>query len=260
LTLVASIGWSFMKRAFIHLLAACACAPALAAPPANPPLPPPRPALERPAAEAPPQPPPRPAQLDAQPQPQAQQQQQQPDATPGVCAAIQDGRLIGVSLPPIVGEGGCGVASPVRISGVKLSSGAKLKITPDAVLNCDMAAEVADFLNGEVARIEASGAGKIVEVQNAGSYECRGTNRVVGAKLSEHAVGNAIDLRAFKFADGRSITIGADRTPTWVGVKGAACARFKTVLGPGSDVEHNDHLHLDMRMRRSTTICQWVLD
>ncbi len=165
-----------------------------------------------------------------------------------------------MNLPPIPGTGGCGVASPVRINGVKLSSGAKLKLTPDAVLNCDMAAEVADFLDGEVARIEASGAGKIVEVQNAGSYECRGTNRVVGAKLSEHALGNAIDLRAFKFADGHSITIGADRTPTWVGVKGAACARFKTVLGPGSDVEHKDHLHLDMRMRKSTTICQWVLD
>jgi hypothetical protein len=250
-----------MKRAFLHLLAACVCAPALAAPPANPPLPPPRPALEKPAAEAPPQPPPRPQQLDAQPQAQQQQQQQQQqESAPAVCAAIQDGRLIGVSLPPILGDGGCGVASPVRISGVKLSSGAKLKLTPDAVLNCDMATEVADFLDGEVARVEASGAGKIVEVQNAGSYECRGTNRVVGAKLSEHGLGNAIDLRAFKFADGRSITIGADRTPTWVGVKGAACARFKTVLGPGSDVEHKDHLHLDMRMRKSTTICQWVLD
>jgi hypothetical protein len=123
-----------------------------------------------------------------------------------------------------------------------------------------MATEVASFLDEEVARIEASGAGRIVEVQNAGSYECRSTNRVAGAKLSEHALGNAIDLRAFKFADGHSLTIGADRTPTWVGVKGAACARFKTVLGPGSDVEHKDHLHLDMRMRKSTTICQWVLD
>ncbi|MDB5545278.1 MAG: Extensin-like [Hyphomicrobiales bacterium] len=250
-----------MKRAFIHILAACSCAPALAAPPAYPPLPPPRPNFEKPVVEAPPQPPPRPPQLDAQPQAQQQQSQQQPqDAPPGVCAAIEDGRLIGVSLPPIPGEGGCGVASPVRINGVKLSSGAKLKLTPDAVLNCEMAAVVADFLDSEVARIEASGAGKIVEVMNAGSYECRGTNRVVGAKLSEHAVGNAIDLRSFKFADGRSLTIGADRTPTWVGVKGAACARFKTVLGPGSDVEHKDHLHLDMRMRKSTTICQWVLD
>ena len=168
--------------------------------------------------------------------------------------------MLGVSLPPIPGENGCGIASPVRINGFRLRNGAKLKLTPDAVLNCDMAGAVADFIDEEVERIEKAGGGTIVEVQHAGAYECRSTNHVVGAKLSEHAKGNAIDLRTFKFSDGSRITVGADRTPTWAGVKGAACARFKTVLGPGSDPEHKDHLHLDMRMRKSTTICQWVLE
>jgi hypothetical protein len=236
-----------MKLAFLTIAAALVSAPALAALPRNPPLPPPRPKFETPPAPKPAPPP-------------AEKQTQAPDAAPLACAAIEDGRAIGVSLPAIPGDGGCGVASPVRIHGVKLKSGVTLKLTPDAVLNCDMAGVVADFLDEEVARIEKAGDGKIVEVQHAGAYECRGQNRVVGAKLSEHALGNAIDLRAFKFANGRSITIGTDKSPSWAGLKTAACDRFKTVLGPGSDPSHKDHLHLDLRARKSTTICQWTLD
>jgi hypothetical protein len=36
------------------------------------------------------------------------------------------------------------------------------------------------------------------------------------------------------------------------------CARFTTVLGPGSDWYHEDHVHLDLAERRSGyRICQW---
>jgi len=117
--------------------------PALAAPPRNPPLPPPRPNLEAPAA---------PAKTPQPPQAQA------PDPTPRACAAIENGRALGESLPPISGDNGCGVSSPVRIHGVKLKSGVKLKLTPDAVLNCEMAGVVADFLDEEVARIAVTAA------------------------------------------------------------------------------------------------------
>jgi hypothetical protein len=37
-----------------------------------------------------------------------------------------------------------------------------------------------------------------------------------------------------------------------------ACARFSTVLGPGSDWYHEDHIHLDLTARRNNyKICQW---
>ena len=94
-------------------------------------------------------------------------------------------------------------------------------------------------------------------MKQAGAYECRGRNRVPGAKLTEHATGNAIDLAAFVFAGGRTLVIGRDQDDALEGVKGGACARFRTVLGPGADSSHKDHLHLDMRIRKSMTICQW---
>ena len=38
----------------------------------------------------------------------------------------------------------------------------------------------------------------------------------------------------------------------------SVCARFTTVLGPGSDGYHEDHIHLDLMERRNNyRICQW---
>ena len=38
----------------------------------------------------------------------------------------------------------------------------------------------------------------------------------------------------------------------------SACTRFPTVLGPGSDWYHEDHIHLDLMERRGNyRICQW---
>ena len=38
----------------------------------------------------------------------------------------------------------------------------------------------------------------------------------------------------------------------------SVCARFPTVLGPGSDWYHEDHIHLDLMERRNNyRICQW---
>ena len=41
-------------------------------------------------------------------------------------------------------------------------------------------------------------------------------------------------------------------------LKDATCQRFKTVLGPGSDAYHVDHIHLDLAERaRGYRMCQW---
>ena len=82
------------------------------------------------------------------------------------------------------------------------------------------------------------------------------------ASISEHAFGNALDISAFTLADGRKITVkdGWRGLPEERGflrdVHAAACQQFTTVLGPGSNVYHADHLHVDL-MRRSSgrSIC-----
>jgi hypothetical protein len=98
-------------------------------------------------------------------------------------------------------------------------------------------------------------------LDNYDSYECRGRNRVVGAQLSEHGRANALDVRGFKLADGRSIGLTDRTVPRELRetVLQSVCARFPTVLGPGSDWYHEEHIHLDLMERRNSSyrICQW---
>jgi hypothetical protein len=83
------------------------------------------------------------------------------------------------------------------------------------------------------------------------------------AHISEHAFGNALDVAGFVLADGRKILVknGWNGTPEETGflhdVQMAACERFTTVLAPGYNVYHYDHIHLDLMRRASgRTACR----
>jgi hypothetical protein len=87
-------------------------------------------------------------------------------------------------------------------------------------------------------------------LQVAASYACRPRNNQKGNRISEHGRGRAIDISAIVLANGTSITVLGDWGKGKGGkilktVRAAACGPFTTVLGPGSDRFHRDHLHLD---------------
>ena len=80
------------------------------------------------------------------------------------------------------------------------------------------------------------------------------------AKLSEHGRADALDVHDFKLADGRELGLTDVNIPKdWrEAVRASACARFATVLGPGSDGYHEEHVHLDLdRARNNYKICEW---
>jgi hypothetical protein len=102
----------------------------------------------------------------------------------------------------------------------------------------------------------------VIEIRQISAYSCRGMNGQPGARISEHAFGNALDIAAFILADGRKITIkdGWRGTPEEQGflrdVQGAACEQFTTVLAPGSNRFHYDHIHVDLMRRASgNSVC-----
>ena len=104
---------------------------------------------------------------------------------------------------------------------------------------------------------------RVVEIKQISAYSCRGMNGNPSAHISEHAFGNALDIAAFTLADGRRITVkeGWHGVPEEQGflrdVQGAACRTFNTVLAPGSNVYHYDHIHVDlMRRARRPVICE----
>jgi hypothetical protein len=103
----------------------------------------------------------------------------------------------------------------------------------------------------------------VVEIKQISAYSCRGMNGNPNAQISEHAFGNALDIAEFQLADGHKISVqyGWRGTPEEQGflhdVQLAACEEFTTVLAPGANVYHYNHIHVDLMRRASgRRICE----
>ena len=148
----------------------------------------------------------------------------------------------------------------MRLEAIVLPDKRQVSVKPAAILRCTMASAIADWIRTDIAPLAASLGSTISDLDNFDSFECRGRNRVAGARLSEHGRANALDVRALKLANGRSISLTDRTVPREMRetVLHSVCARFSTVLGPGSDWYHEDHIHLDLMERRNNyRICQW---
>lgn len=92
----------------------------------------------------------------------------------------------------------------------------------------------------------------VTGIDQIGTFACRNVNSEVVGPRSEHATANAIDITAFHFADGRTISVALDYgKPTPAGrflddAHDAACGLFNAVLGPRYNRLHATHFHLDM--------------
>ena len=151
------------------------------------------------------------------------------------------------------GPGACGIEQPVE-----LSEPAKgLVIEPPAILRCQTAAAIVDWTREMLlpAARRAYPQTQPVRLVNASSYVCRNRNSAETGKISEHAKGNALDLARIDFADGQSLMLkprdnGSDFAAAFQhSMTASACLYFTTVLSPGSDATHQDHLHLDILER-----------
>jgi hypothetical protein len=186
-----------------------------------------------------------------------------PSASPGAPSACQL-RLVKLAefqpLPAIVGPGECGAIDAVLLQSVILRDQLKVAVTPPATLRCTMAEEFARWLREDVAPAALKFGAPLRGIDEAGSYECRGFNRVAGATLSQHGLANALDVRALRLANGAVIGLTDVNVSKGgrEGLRTSACAHFTTVLGPGSDGYHEEHIHLDLAERRGGyRLCQW---
>jgi hypothetical protein len=180
---------------------------------------------------------------------------------PSACRlALTEEIAIAPSVPDIHGPGGCGGEDLVRLEAVVLPDKHRVQLAPAAILRCTMASAIADWIRTDMAPLAQNLGSVISGLDNFDSYECRGFNGIAGAHLSEHGRANALDVRALKLANGQSIAL-TDRTVSREvreSVLHSMCTRFTTVLGPGSDWYHEDHIHLDLMERHNNyKICQW---
>jgi hypothetical protein len=147
---------------------------------------------------------------------------------------------------------------PARMPNVASRAAA---VTPAATLACPMVSAVDRWIANSVQPAAQRWFGQpVVQIHQISAYSCRGMNGSYRARISEHAFGNALDVESFMLADGRKVTVQhgwrgvAEERGFLHDIHAAACQQFTTVLGPGSNIYHYNHLHLDL-MRRSRTVC-----
>jgi Extensin-like protein C-terminus len=137
-------------------------------------------------------------------------------------------------------------------------------VKPAATLACPIVSVLERWLADSVQPAASRWFGaRVVEIKQISAYSCRGMNGDSRAHISEHAFGNALDIAGFTLADGRHVSVkdGWKGMPEEQGflrdVQAAACQQFNTVLAPGSNVYHYDHIHVDLMRRASQRIiCQ----
>ncbi len=204
-----------------------------------------------------------------QPRPATVETVRPPDARPPAQAqnesAIRGGpsepcrarlRTLGVKFSaaaPISVNGGCRVPAPLAIT--EIAPGVRL--TPDSRLNCQTAEALATWVRDVVLPASATELGsRPTALVHDSTYVCRRRNGRPDGKLSEHAIGNAIDIKSIAFA-------GRDAFPIqrWNGrvsaekrfqaqLRKGACEYFSTVLGPGTNAAHATHFHFDLAQRK----------
>jgi hypothetical protein len=144
----------------------------------------------------------------------------------------------------------CGALRPFQVTATARGS---MALEPPALVRCPMVHAIEYWAE----RVVAPAARRhlradVVGIRVAGSYSCRPMNGISGGLLSEHGHANAVDISGFVLGDGRVVTVRGGWHGSWPeriflrDVHRGSCNVFTTVLGPGYDRLHHDHLHLDL--------------
>jgi len=157
----------------------------------------------------------------------------------------------------IDGPGICGMTRPLKL--IALQNG-QVQVSKPVTVDCSLTAGLDQWLQEVLQPLAQARFGVgVAEIDAFGAYSCRSVDNVSGARLSEHAFGNAVDVSGFTLADGRKIVIARDWGKTGSqesaflhDAQASACERFTTVLAPGSDSFHYNHFHLDLAMHGRT--------
>ena len=156
--------------------------------------------------------------------------------------------------PPHAGEGWEGVTA----------AAGPVDVQPPATLACPIVSALDQWIAAAVQPAAQHWFRQpVVGIKQISAYSCRGMNGNPNAHISEHAFGNALDIAEFDLADGHKISVqyGWHGTPQEQGflhdVQAAACEEFTTVLAPGANVYHYNHIHVDlMRHYNGRRVCE----
>lgn len=184
-----------------------------------------------------------------------------PAPDPAALTCEEELKALGASfetLQPIAEQDGCGTGRPLKL----ISAGLPLK--PAITTRCEVAKALTVWTRHVVIpSAELHLGAQPTAMATGDSYQCRQRRGDGEVKMSEHALANAVDIAAVELEGREPVSVKEQAEEDTAArafqaaIRGGACAYFTTVLGPGTNAAHADHLHVDMIQRDSGyRICQ----
>jgi len=122
-----------------------------------------------------------------------------------------------------VKKGSCGLPAPVRLKSVGSDP---VVFDPPVHVNCEMVAALGNWVKTTLQpkatdRLKS----RVVRIVGASGYSCRNIYNLPNARLSQHALANAIDIGGFGLANGRTVRVLRGWGPTERDIKAVAKAK-----------------------------------
>lgn len=131
------------------------------------------------------------------------QHQAEIDIARARCTALLKS-ITAVAIPkdPIE-EGECGTLAPVEL--VSVGKNPEVALSPPAIVNCDLAVALAEWVKTDVQPLAKQHLGhNVVRLETMSSYSCRLAYGRKKGGLSEHGKANAVDIRGFVTSSGQT--------------------------------------------------------
>ncbi|HDC4415615.1 TPA: extensin family protein [Enterobacter cloacae] len=171
--------------------------------------------------------------------------------TPEACASLlsQANQKALIRTQPVADSAGaCPLHNVVRVRDF-----GPVSLNSSFLASCPLALSSALFVSQQARPLTRTWTGsELVRIEHLGSYACRNIYHRPDARRSEHATAEALDISAFRLANGERVTIlhgwRSTKTQPWLqALLTASCGYYGNGLAPEYNAAHANHFHLGMR-------------
>ena len=171
--------------------------------------------------------------------------------TPEACASLlaQANQKKLIRTQAVADSGGeCPLNNVVRVRDF-----GPVSLNGSFLASCPLALSSALFVSQQARPLTKRFTGsELTRIEHLGSFACRNIYHRPDARRSEHATAEALDIAAFRLANGERVTVlngwKSAKTQPWLkALLAASCGYYGNGLGPKYNAAHASHFHLGMR-------------
>jgi hypothetical protein len=168
------------------------------------------------------------------------------------CVSDLASQKVAFEQMPSAKDEGCELSGAIKLASVSTPFG-DVSLSSKPIMLCSFGRQFSGWVRDIAAPLTLGYTGqRLAEVETGSAFACRSRYDKPGLIPSEHAKGDAIDIVSFVLADNRRVLVKQQNSDLIHALRMTACGYFTTVLGPGADAAHAEHLHFDSGMHGAT--------